>query len=322
MNNSKRHCNMLSGFICLVLTIALFFPELAAADEERFPKVSLRLAGEAGILAMGDINKALRLFNNNENIEYVRKNNPSSAQVQGNIRPLNNYFANWEPELRIDLSRRIGIGVAISGAIHRQNESSLTYILLFPDSTIWPYHYYFKPEISVKVPLKLTLYYYWLQRTRFSAYADAGVGYYRGKMSEESDFDDVNGYSGHVYWTKNYWETQSRSSLGIHLGMGAEILLIRNLALTGEIQWRDGRIGNFRATNRYETGAPSSEVSNGYLWYLTEDNLFIGGRVGNLIVSEVNPADLYSIFFYANVRKAVLDIGALSVKIGLRLKLF
>jgi hypothetical protein len=322
MNVTKHQGNTLSAVIRLVLITTLLIPVLATADEERFPKFSIRFAGEAGIMAIGDINKALKLFNNNETLEYIRKYNPSGAQVQGSVRSLNDYFVNWEPELRIDLSRRVGIGISISGAIHKQNESSLTYVYYPGDSSVWPYHYYFRPEINVKVPIKLTLYYYWLQRPRFLVYGDAGVGYYTGNMSEQLNFDDVNGYSGDVDWTKRHWETQSRSSLGIHIGMGAEILLMRNLALTGEIQWRNARIGNFRATNRYETGYPFYEVSSGYLWYLTRDELSIGGRVGDLIVSEVNPAELYSVYLYADVHKAVFDISGLSIKIGLRLRLF
>lgn len=322
MSITKHQRNTLSALMRLVLIMTLLIPMLARAGEEHFPKFSLRLAGQAEILTIGDINTALSVFNNDDELEYIRKNNPSWGQVQGSVRPLNKPFVTWEPELRIDLSRRFGIGLSISGAIQKQNESSLTFIFYPGDSSIWPYNYYFKPEISVRMPLKLTLYYYCLQRSSFSVYACAGVGYYAGKMHEQFNFDETNGYSGDVFWSKRYWETNTRSSLGMHFGMGAEILLTRNLSLTGEIQWRYARIGNFRATNLYETSDTSPEATTGYLWYLTKDELFIGGRVGDLMVSEVNPAEIYSIYFYGNVHKAVLDLSALSIKIGLRLRLF
>lgn len=175
----------------------------------------------------------------------------------------------------------------------------------------------------MKVPLKITLYYYLLHGSGVLTYLDAGIGYYRGKLSEQFNFDDINGISGAVDWTKTYWETRSKSSLGLHIGQGVEILLLRNLSLIGEIQWRYAKIGNLWATNRYETSYPSYEVSDGHLWYLTGENLFIWGtRIADLMVSEVNPAELYTIYFYADVRKAKIDASALSIKIGLRLKLF
>lgn len=322
MINGRRQQVASFILIYLVLAVLLFVPRSVTAREEHFPKFSIRFAGEAGIMAIGDLNTALSVFNNNYRLEYIRKNNPSWGQVHGSVKPLDKPFVTWEPELRIDLSRRFGIGLSISGAIHKQNESSLTYIYYPGDSSVWPYNYYFKPEISVKIPLKLTLYYYWLQRSRFLVFADAGVGYYAGKMSEQFNFDETNGYSGDVSWTKNHWETQSKSSLGIHLGMGAEILLVRNLSLTGEVQWRYARIGNFRATNLYETGAPSSATSTGYLWYLTREELILGDRVGDLMVSEINPAEIPSIWIYKNVHKAELDLSTLSMKIGFRLRLF
>lgn len=322
MSFSRPRSSTSSARMWITIMIATFLPKVAIAADEHFPRFSFRLAGEAGILAMGDINRALRLFNHNESLEYVRKNNPSSAQVQGKIAPLNSLFLNWEPELRIDIGPRIGIGIAASGAIHRQNESSLAFIIFPGDGTTWPYHYYIRPEINAKVPLTVTFYYYWLRHSRLSLYAGGGIGLYQGNMSEEFNYEETNGYSGDVDWTKNNWKTQSKSSLGGHIGLGTELHLSRNLALVGEIRLRYVRINNFWATNRYETGFPSSEVSTGYLWYLTRDELSIGGRIGDLMVSEVNPAELASVYFFADVRKATLDLGALSLKIGFRLKLF
>lgn len=134
MTDNDRQRNTMSTLMRLVLTTMLLIPVLATADEERFPKFSLRLAGEAGIMAIGDINTTLKSFNNNEQFDYIRKNNPDWAAVQGTIRTLNNFLGNWAGELRMDLSRRIGLGIEISGAVHKRNESSLTLLKLYTET--------------------------------------------------------------------------------------------------------------------------------------------------------------------------------------------
>jgi hypothetical protein len=318
--NRRRiiHKSLVSMY--LVFTILLFSDALPVSAGEKYPKFSIRLSGEAGIMAIGDVNTQLKSFNKNEAFEYIRKNNPDWARLEGNINSLNSFFGNGELELRIDLSRRIGVGILTAGGLHRQNESSLT-LFDFNYGVTWPYEYYYKPAIWVSAPLRMSLYCYLRPGSRFSSYISGGIGYYRGGLKEQFNLTVINGFSGLVEWTRRYWETQSKAALGFHVGQGMELLLSGNLALTAEIQLRYVRISNFRAIQRYETGYPQYEESTGYLYYFTMENLYVYGvRHADLTVWEVPPDA--SIYFIMDVRKARLDLTGLSLKVGLRIMLF
>jgi hypothetical protein len=300
------------------LVVLLVNNFVSAGVEEKYHKFSLRLSGEARIMVIGDINTGLRTFNDNPRFEYIRKNNPDWGRLEGNISTLNNIFACWVAELRFDLSRRVGLGIATAGGLHRQNESTLTHYLI--SDVTWPYEFYYKPEIWASSPVILTFYLNLGAGSRLSSYLSGGLGYYRGGLKEQFNFTMVNGYSGEVGWTRRYWETQSKTALGFHLGWGMELLLARNLALTAEVQWRYTRISNFRAIQQYETGYPSYEETTGWLYYFTKENLFIGSRHADLTVWEVPP--YASVEFIMDVRKARLDLSGLSLLVGMKIRLF
>jgi opacity protein-like surface antigen len=318
MNRTRRiiHKSLVSTY--LAFTILLLSDAVPVRAGEKYPKFGIRLSGEVGIMAIGDINTGLSTFNDNLVFEYIRKNNPDWGRVEGAIDTLKNSFGSGEFELRIDLSRRIGLGISSATGLRRQNESSLTYF--FVTDVTWPYEYYYKPAIWASTPLRMTLYCYLRPGSRFSSYLSGGIGYYRGGIKEQFNLTVINGYSGDVGWGRRYWETQTKGALGFHVGQGMELLLSRNLALTGEIQWRYVRISNFGAFQRYETTNPSYEESTGYLYYFTKENLFVGVRHADLTVWEVPPE--YSIEFIMDVRKARLDLTGLSLKVGLRIMLF
>lgn len=305
-------------FMYLVFIILLFIYAIPVSAGDRYLKFSVRLSGEAGIMAIGDVNTGLRTFNDNEVFEYIRRNNPDWGRLEGNVDTLKNLFGSGEFELRIDLSRRIGLGISTASGLHRQNESSLTYF--FITDVTWPYEYYYKPAIWASAPLRMNLYCYLRPGSRFSSYISGGIGYYRGGLKEQFNLTVINGYSGFVDWTRRYWETQTKGALGFHVGQGMELRLSRSLTLTAEIQWRYVRISNFRAIQRYETSFPLFEESTGYLYYFTREDLYIGARRADLTVWEVPPDA--SIDFIMDVRKARLDLSGLSLRVGLRIMLF
>lgn len=156
MNRRRRVIHKSLVTIYSVFTILLFIDALPVSAGEKYPKFSIRLSGEVGIMAIGDVNTGLRTFNDNQVFEYIRKNNPDWGRLEGNINTLKNSFGNGEFELRIDLSRRIGLGISTASGLHRQNESSLTYS--FITDVTWPYEYYYKTAIWVSAPLRMSLY--------------------------------------------------------------------------------------------------------------------------------------------------------------------
>jgi hypothetical protein len=287
-----------------------------------FPKFSLCLRGTAGLMAIGDINTGLRTFNDNPTFEYLRKNDVSWGRIEGEVETLHGFYGSWEVEMRVGFSRRISVGVATSSAVHRMNEGSVTWTYLPPDQTVWPYHYYYRPEIRAAMPLKASVYYCLNPESRISSGLFMGLGYYRGRMSQQLNLDGVNGLDGEVDWSNQYWETQSKGGLGFHMGWEAEYRLARRVSVTADLEFRYAKIRNFRATQVHDTSFPERTESSGWLYtYTTFDPFIEGGpRYWNFQVWETPPDR--SLDFKADIRRASLDLSGLAIKVGVRIGLF
>jgi len=317
MNPIKNRAGL--GLINFLVMSVFLGHTLYAQEGEHYPKFSLRLSGQAEMVALGDINTALRSFNRNPAFEYIRHNNPSWGAVEGNIDSLGTFFPGWEVELRMDLSRRIGLGVSAAGGLRAENESALT-LLNILDVT-WTYEYAYKPTVWIRPQVRLSLYYFPWRRGRVSSFIGAGIGYYRGGLSEQRNFMTINGYSGDVSWVKRYWETETRSTLGFHLGGGLEWHLSRPVSLIAEIQYRYARIGPLKGLEQTETGEPSFREMRGYLYFFTREDLYaFGQRHADLEVWDVPPD--YSVDFIMDIRKARLDLSGVSLKLGIKIGLF
>ncbi len=303
-------------FIALFIVVS---PVLAGTNDHPL-KFSIRLSGEAGFISVGDINTGLRTFNNNPAFKEIRKTNSTWVSLEGNIETLNGLYANSEAEVRIDFLRKFGLGIAVSGAkINRRNESFLRLIQNY-DPYFYIYEYSYEPEIMTSAPYKVTLYYYWRQGDKASIYFNGGVGYYKGKMSEQFDLRTYDNPLTFEDWTKRHWETEWKSTMGFHVGAGLELRMGRNLRIFAEFHGRYARISNFRAIQQNETSYPFYEETTGWLYYFTKENLLVGVRHADLTVWEVPPEG--SIELIADVRKARLDISGISLKVGVRLFLF
>jgi len=313
--------NGLSALAYLFIALFIVVSPVSAGTNDHPLKFSIRLSGEAGFISVGDINTGLRTFNNNPRFIEIRKTNPTWESLEGNIETLNGLFANSEAELRIDFLRKFGLGIAVSGfKLNRRNESFLRFINIYDSSLSFTYEYSYEPEIMTSAPYKVSLYYYLRQSAKASIYFNGGIGYYKGKMSEQFDFRTYDDPLTYDSWTNRHWETEWKSTMGIHVGVGVELQMGRKLRIFTELQGRYARIGNFRAIQQYETGALPYEETAGWLYYFTMDNLFVGGRQADLTVWEVPPD--YSFEFIANVRKARIDFSGVSLKVGVRLSLF
>jgi opacity protein-like surface antigen len=311
----------LSAIAYLFIAIFIVVSPVSAGTKDHPLKFSIRLSGEAGFILVGDINTGLKTFNNNPAFKEIRKTNPTWASLEGNIETLNDLFANSEAEVRIDFLRKFGLGIAVSGArINKRNESFLRLTKNY-DPYFYIYEYSYEPEIMTSAPYKVSLYYYWRQGAKTSIYFNGGIGYYKGKMSEQFDlrvYDDPLTFDD---WTKRHWETEWKSTMGFHVGAGMELRMGRNLRIFAELQGRYARISNFRAIQQYETGYPLYEETTGWLYYFTKENLFVYGlRHADLTVWEVPPEG--SVDFKGDIRKARIDFSGISLKVGVRLSLF
>lgn len=287
-------------------------------ERENFkPRLSLKLTGGPSYVTFGDINLSLGSVNNNEVFEYWREHDPDC--VDGKIKKLNNWINDWEAELRIDITPKIGIGIATSGPIHKKNESSLTYTYKgSAGDQITAFT--FRPEVKVSMPVKLNIYYAVPFNPKARIIFNAGIAYYSAKASEYRKLEEIYP-SGNSEWIKRNWDTNPKYFFGFHLGYGMEYSLSRNLAFVVEAQGRYVRINDFKGNMQLEhIYAGIYYEGIGTLYYINFWDAGIGAGYTDVEVLEVSPDDIY--LFKYPIRKAVLDLSGLSLRIGIRIKLF
>lgn len=287
------------------------------------PRLSLVLTATSGSVALNDINRCLGSVNNNKTFEYCREHYPD--YIIGEIKKLDTSLYDWDAELRINITSRISVGIAASGLFHsgplkRSNESSVTYTYVgYAGPQV---HFYgYKPKVEAWMPpAKLSFYYSFPYRSKMNIFFILGIGNYRGKVQEYFRFE-VTPPDGGTDWTTRYWESERKSSLGFHGGAGIEYSLAERLALVAELQLRYAVISDFKGLVRRESllGGKYSEKT-GFLYYHTRFDLFLGARYADIDAWE-KPPD-YSIYDYADVRKAKIDLSGFSLKIGIKIGLF
>jgi len=305
------------GIVWMLTIISLFLLNgITLSMEGKIrPRFSIKVTHGTNYSFWGDINRYLESVNNNYIFEFWRKNAPE--RVVGEIKTLNNWTDGWEAELRIDLSPKIAIGIATSGAIRRKNESSLIYTYIgAPGPQVTGFTY--EPEVIAQMPVRLGIYYILPYGSKTSFYFNAAVGYYSGKIADYLKYE-VTTPSGGYDWISRYNETERKSSLGLHCGFGVEYNLMRNLVLVVEAQGRYVKIKGFKARAYYEYCHSMPGEETGTLYYFTKYNMGIDARYADLIVWEKPPYG--TVYDAADIRKAVLDLSGFSLRVGVRIKL-
>lgn len=303
-------------FILSALCLLLIRPCHAGEKKPFWSRFSLKLSGGGGFTAIGDMNSHLESINKNETFEYWRKHDPTS--ISGEIKKLNNWGYDFELELMMNLSQKFSIGLATSAPFRRSNESSISFAAseergIGPQTIKMDY----RPEIKVSYPVKLGLYYSWLSRTRFKANIVGGIGYYPNSISEY--------YKHKVFpfgstFLKTYsasydWNAKGRYPFGFHAGIGLEYSLNEEFSIVVDIQVRYIKIGNLRGEREYRQGIESLKVK-GILLYSTFWDWGIDTSYGELDISN-NFEEGGN-----NVRKAILDLGGVSLRVGVKINLF
>jgi hypothetical protein len=308
--------------ICIFLLLTVFGANLSMASDERFPKVSLKLSGGAGILNVGDINKVLKSLSDNQVLRNLRKDNPDNepdrSHVEGYLKALRNTYTTWEAELRLDLSPRMGFSISTFSPIHRENRNSLTYTyvgLFGPEVTTWTY----RPEFRVSSPLIFNFHYTLKSGARRTIFFNAGIGRYSGKMSVYLNYEQFYPAGG-SYVEEIDCKTQAKSSLGFHAGVSLEYALLKNLALVIDMRGSFVTIRNFIGVMDWENNFGQKYSTIGYLYYFLMFDEFAGLGYRGLEVWE-RPPD-FDVRSLSNIRKARLDLSGYSLRVGIKLGLF
>ncbi|MFQ6083187.1 MAG: outer membrane beta-barrel protein [Candidatus Aminicenantia bacterium] len=304
------------GTILVLLTVSLIFLTKISQAEEKLSfmeRFSLKLTGGLAYVSVGDINRSIDSFNNGLK-EAVRYSNDS---LNGEIEELN-YGFDWEAELRIDISDKVGIGFA-TGYIHLKNESSLTYTIRGWDRNEINI-YSFEPKVTA-VPLKLRVYYTLPVTPKSKLFLNGGIGYYFAKCSQ-GEKRKWRSVITDRWWNENkYWEVNS-GNFGFHGGIGIEYNLTKNLALMIEGEGRYAKIKKLKGKGKWIW--EPKEV-NGTLYYYT----WFDWRIGEwgewydgLAVFESVEAGNRRLVWERVLREAILDLSGFSLRVGIKIKLF
>lgn len=302
-------------FFLLLFCLLLVKPCYPDQKKPFWSKLSFKLtAGWGSDIPMGDINDCLESVNRNETFEFWRKTSPD--RVVGEIKKLDNRASHWEMELRFDLTARIGIAMSTSGPFDRHNESSVIYTKIGyygPHITTLTY----KPRVKV-LPIRLSVYYSPLAISRASILISAGIGFYPAKMEQSLNYKMKSPFG--EGWHVLDWEARRQFSLGFHGGVGAEIRLLRSLALVIEYQRRHVRISGFKGTMTWTDNAGNQYEWKGTLYYYKEFDENIVAKYARLEVYDEPP--IYGVGPPTDVREASLDLSGHSLQIGIRLIFF
>ena len=303
----------------LSLLLCLLFLAQVVPAEERKPfksRFSLKLIGGGGYAAVGDMNSHLKSIDKNETFEYWRTHDPAS--ISGEVKTLNNWGYDFELELMMKLSRKFSIGIAVSAPIKRSNESTLSFPAreergVGPQTIKMSY----RPEIKLSIPIKLSLYYSWLSKSRLKAAIGAGIGYYPSSISEYYKHTEFPfGSTFLETFSETYdWHAKGRYPFGFHGGIGLEFILNEEFSLVADIQGRYVRIGDLRGEREYRQSDEILKVEGILIYYSRWD----GG-----IDSSYDELDIISTFEEGgdNARKAILDLGGFSMRLGIKVNLY
>jgi len=267
---------------------------------------SIKLTGGVSYVAIGDMNTHLDSMN-----KYFL----ARREVSGSIEKLNNWSGDWEVELRLDNSSKIGLGITAS-FIRRRNESSI-YIYEVPEYGR-DVQFILRPEIKVIMPLGINLYYPISSGSRLKIFIISGIGWYWAKMTEDKIVNLIYPL-GDVYFDNRYWEVENKFSLGFRGAVGLEYILTKNLALVVELQGRYIRMGNLEGTVKYETnlGSGLTIVEMGHLHFFGSGDYYydLDIPLPYHIQEDSNETEYIE-------RDAVLDLSGLSLRIGIKIRLF
>jgi hypothetical protein len=242
---------------CLFLPIQLLF----SAEQEAFRRrLNLKLTGGGGFALIGSVNRCLRLLNNNETFENLRENDPGS--ISGEIKGLNNWLIDWEIELRMDFSPKWSIGIAVSAPHRSTVESSLSYAM-YENEQRGPRvkTLLYRPEARVSMPIKFNFYYsarYWKKPKLI---VNWGGGYYPARIFQYSSSWIDNAWIG-----SSDWAMTAKFPLGLHVGIGLEYPLFKNVFLVTDIQARYVFLKDLQGRQKNNGSGGTYQEINGRLY--------------------------------------------------------
>jgi opacity protein-like surface antigen len=308
--------------LCRARLIIVFFFMLSASgfsEDISMPRWSLKLTGGASYLAVGHLNVSLA------SISEILVSGSEGVYSKSVVKELNNWNTAWEAELNFHISRKIGVGIGVSNLLHLSNESNFPIYSWYSDPPGSLVGFFVsRPGIRYRIPITINVHYSLPIFSRTDILFSAGCGYYSGSMKEALDYEISDG--SEAWWHRSNWESTWKSALGFHGGIGAEYSFSRRLALVAEVTYRYAKIRNLGATLNIESNLLHDSFSYDeqgtlYLWIWGEEGP-LGLASQEFYVWQGNPPEYGGVLFGRSIGKAILDLSGLTLKLGIRIRLF
>lgn len=305
--------------IWFVLIASLVFLNRIAFSEEKEnfkPRFSFKLSSGTVYMSLGDINENI----NTESYsgKGAERYWPVEFLFTDGIENIH-YGLNFEGELKVNIFSNFAIGIGTE-FIQAKKESYSIFRGESYTRTITVRESY-EQELLI-FPVKLGIYYQLSLFPRTSLLFNIGAGYYFAKASLYSyQHGATHWFSGDIYeryWTEHTYKV-SGNNLGFHGGIGFEYNLTRNFSLVIEAQGRYAKIKELKGKDIMVTtsGGGDKEIIYGTLWYyhfISDGDYYTNIVLSDTKLEPLKPTD--------TAREAMLDLSGLSVRIGIRVRLF
>jgi len=321
---AKKERRLSFCFLLLLCHLYLINALYAFERKEKYPEYYFSFSYYTGNIGVGDINSCLNSFNNNDLFKYIRENNPSWGEIEGEIQPLLGRYKALGLGLYIDLNPKLSLAVSTCTPIRQNNSSSLTYYYHGSVGT-QVMTYYFEPSYKLLFPIEFVFYYNLARIDKLKLAIGVGSGLYYAKLSRIYIREIIPPLGGLIRATINFdTKRLPLPDLVGNLNILTEYYIGRGIYLNGEISLRSGKISNFKGSGSLLHEINSEIWANdkwkGTLYFFSMEDPEIGVRYNNMEVWSYIPDA--SIYFLENIRRASLNLTGLSLKIGLKIKLF
>ncbi len=299
----KRTATMASVFLSLgAALVASAQPAADAsgpASEPRRPRVSIRLAGGASYLAVGDYKDC-----------YESVTAWSAAQGRSYRLEAPQLGGDVSLDAVFHVTRVFGISVG-TGYLRSSRSSANATGVSDEDLTLTLSAVPIRLGLDVSIPLA----------RRVEGYANVGPTLYLARAHEESE---DRGSAGSVSYSYSRDDDTSSKRLGVDGVLGLRVALGSRFSLFLEAGGRYAKLGSFEGSHHYEwrdsSGVSSrTDSSRATLWAFDSYYPATGATVHNVAAAEQPPTGT-SVWIARNVREAVVDFSGAVVRVGFAIR--
>lgn len=305
-----------------LVTLACLFRSVEGADS-KLP-FSLVIREGFGSIVVGDLNTTLVSINSA--YDWIRSYYPPWGCV-GEIKPISGRFTEWEAELQWDFWWGFSLGFAVSAPTRYGGSSFLTFSIM-ENGLNQTINNTYESDIRVSSPLKVNLYRSFNLLRNLRASVNGGIGLYRARMTQSHLYHGRYPLED-VGLTTIAFDVQGRE-LGYQFGIALEYKFNKRFATIAEGQWRFAKISTFNGIHTLEAQGFDAYgnlimtlniSTEGILYHYIGQDFENGRWHEKLLVTDLVPP-WYGYDFPRDIRRAFLDLGGFTIKIGLRIRLF